>query len=216
MNTEATNENPDLLAAYREKRGEKSEPPRHEDIALATGTAEPDWDDLLEKVVSLAPGAATADAYHRAVQNLLTALFYPALDLPEREFDIHDRRKRIDIVFANVAASGFFQWLDTHGGVNAGSVVVECKNYSGSLANPEFDQITGRFSPRRGEFGLLLYRGFGSEKGSVVQHFRDAALDGRGYVIALDDGDLRELVSARRDGEETTFAYLLARFRELI
>jgi hypothetical protein len=216
MNTEATNENPDLLTKYRAERGEKSEPPRHEDIALATGTAQPDWDDLLEKVVSLAPGAATADAYHRAVQNLLTALFYPALDMPEREFDIHDRRKRIDIVFANVSASGFFHWLDKHGGVSAGSVVVECKNYTGALANPEFDQITGRFSTRRGEFGLLLYRGFGSEKASVIRHFRDAALDGRGYVIALDDDDLRELVKARKDGEETTFAYLLSRYRELI
>lgn len=50
----------------------------------------------------------------------------------------------------------------------------------------------------------------------MIQHFRDAALDDRGYVIALDDEDLKVLVEARKQGEGTLFRYLLQRFRELI
>jgi hypothetical protein len=215
-NTDVTNEKPDLLGEYRDSREGLSEPPPHDVIAAQTSTPEPDWDALLAAVLAVPPGQDGASDYHRAVQNLLTALFYPALTMPEREFDIHDRRKRIDITYANVASSGFFHWLDKHGGVEAGMIVVECKNYTGALANPEFDQITGRFSPRRGRFGLLLYRGYGAEKRSVVTHFKDAALDDRGWVIALDDDDLTELVDARRHGDDTTFAYLMTRFRELI
>ena len=216
INSEMTNEEPRLLEDYRASRAGKSEPPPHDVLAVLTGAPEPDWDRLLADVLLVPPGRAGADNYHRAVQNLLTALFYPALDLPEREFKTHNGRKRIDIKYANLAANGFFHYLWNAGGVEAASVVVECKNYAMGLTNVEFDQITGRFSPRRGRFGLLLYRGYENEKASVIQHCRDAALDDRGYVIALDDDDLETLVKARKDGDGTVFTYLLKRFRELI
>jgi hypothetical protein len=50
----------------------------------------------------------------------------------------------------------------------------------------------------------------------VIQHCRDAALDDRGYVIALDDDDLQVLVDSRKDGELTLVRYLMQRFQELI
>ena len=216
INTEITQEEPNLLELYRNSRSEKSEPPSHDDLASLTGSEEPDWDALLQAVLEVPAGSAGADTYHRAVQNLLTALFYPALDQPVREFKMHEGRKRIDIVYANLASQGFFSWLRTQAGVPCGSVVVECKNYNNALGNAEFDQITGRFSPLRGKFGLLLYRGFADRKDAVVQHFRDAALDDRGFVIALDDEDLKVLVRGRKDGDESMFSYLLDRYREII
>ena len=216
VNTEATAANPDLLRDYRASRADQSAPPPHDVIASATGTDGPDWDAVLNAVLAIPTGKKHADDYHRAVQSLLNALLYPALDMPEREFNIHDGRKRIDIVYMNLADDGFFKWLGNAGDVECGQVVVECKNYTGPLANPEFDQLTGRFSPLRGRFGLLVYRGFKDDKSAVIQHCRDAALDGRGFVIALDDEDLRLLVEARKKGEETTFKYLMKRFRELI
>jgi hypothetical protein len=216
VNNDITADYPALLEAYREAKAKKTEPPGHDDVASATGTPPPDWDMLLDRVRQIPSGKRHADDYHRAVQHLLTALFYPALDMPVREFRTHDGRKRIDIVYTNVAESGFFAWLDRNGGVPAGLVVVECKNYTGPLANPEFDQLTGRFSPRRGRFGLLCYRGFKDRKADVIQHCRDAALDDRGYVIALDDDDLQVLVDSRKDGELTLFRYLMQRFQELI
>lgn len=215
-NTDVTDQYPELLDKYRAEKARATEPPDHDAIAAATETDGPDWDGLLEAVRSVPPGRAGADDYHRAVQHLLTALLYPALDMPVREFKRNEGRKRIDIVFTNLAETGFFHWLHNAGGVPAGLVVIECKNYSAPLSNPEFDQLTGRFSPLKGQFGLLCYRGFADDKASVVRHCRDAALDRRGFVIALDDDDLVELVQSRKDGELTLFKHLMDRFQELI
>lgn len=215
-NTEVTKENPALLGAYREAKLRRTQPPDHDGLAAVAGTPTPDWDALLDAVRMIPSGRQHADDYHRAVQHLLTALFYPALDMPQRETRTHEGRKRIDITYANVAADGFFHWLHQAGDVPSGIVVVECKNYSGPLANPEFDQLTGRFSPRRGRIGLLCYRGFADSKAAVVSHCRDAALDDRGFVIALDDEDLATLVAARKGEARTLFAYLMQRFQELV
>ncbi|CAI9393114.1 hypothetical protein MICABA_02338 [Microbacterium sp. T2.11-28] len=136
--------------------------------------------------------------------------------MPKRELTIHGGRKRIDIVYINLAQHGFFQWLHTAGAVPAGQVVVECKNYSKALKNEEFDQLTGRFSPFRGQFGFLCYRGGADDRAAVVARCRDAALDHRGFVIALDDSDLSALVNARKGDESEMFEFLLSRFRELI
>ncbi|WP_156181240.1 hypothetical protein [Mycobacterium nebraskense] len=214
-NTDVTHRNPAIMQAYRESRAVKSEPPNHDEIATLTGSPFPDWDKLLADVVGIPSGNADANNYHYAVQHLLTALFYPALDFPTREFKTHEGRKRIDIVYINMAASGFFHWVHNIADVPASTVVVECKNYTGALSNEEFDQLTGRFSPRRGRIGLLCYRGFKDKKPDVIQHCRDAALDDRGYVIALDDEDLGLLVESRKGGEETTFKYLIARYQQL-
>lgn len=215
-NTEVTAQRPELLEQYRRAASAKTEPPSHETIALATDTPLPDWEDLLRAVREIPAGPAGANAYHRAVQHLLDALFYPALTTPRREFRTHDGRKRLDIMYANQAQTGFFKWIRDSQHVPSGQVVVECKNYSGPLSNPEFDQLTGRFSPARGQLGLLCYRGFADTKASVLQHCRDAALDQRGFVIALDDEDLFRLVESRDASGETQFEFLLERFNELI
>jgi hypothetical protein len=215
-NAEVTHDSPEIMQAYRASRSAKSEPPTHDEIASATGTPPPDWDKLLADVLSIPSGKDNADNYHYAIQHLLTALLYPALDLPRREFKIHDGRKRIDIAYANVAATGFFHWINNIANVPASSVIIECKNHTGALSNPEFDQLTGRFSPKRGRLGLLCYRGFADKKASVKQHCRDAALDDRGYVIPLDDKDLAVLVDSRKNGQETVFSYLYTRYQEII
>ena len=215
-NNEVTDQKPELLEDYRQAKAGQSEPPGHDDVATAIGTPPPDWDSLLEDVLTVPAGRDHADDYHRAVQRLLNALFYPWLDMPRRESPIHGGRKRIDIVYVNLAQHGFFQWLGTAGGVSAGQIVIECKNYSKALKNEEFDQLTGRFSPFRGQFGFLCYRGSADDRATVIARCRDAALDHRGFVIALDDGDLETLVAARREEGVELFDYLLGRFRELI
>jgi len=87
-------------------------------------------------------------------------------------------------------------------------LVIECKNYVGDPGNPELDQVSGRFSPSRGKVGFLLCRSF-EDKELFLQRCRDTANDQRGFVMAFDDEDLRDLVGARRDGDLPKFHRLL-------
>ena len=213
---EITKEHPEILDQYRKdkrKRGTKALD--HELLAAQMpGSATPDWDKLLKDMKDVKPGKDGATAYHRAVEALLRALFYPELAFPESEVNIHDGRKRIDISFANEATAGFFGWVAKHH--PAMYVLIECKNFSGDPANPELDQIAGRFGPSRGKVGLLLCRTF-EDKELFLQRCRDTANDLRGFVIPFDDDDLTKLVEARRAGDTYTVSkFLKERFEKLV
>jgi hypothetical protein len=154
-----TQQYPEILDQYRQvKRRQRQGPLSHKQLADAAGFEEPDFDALLENVRSVQPGPAGATRYHRAAEALLSAMFYPSLTSPVREFPIHQGRKRIDIRYINDAQTGFFNWLGRH--YPASHIWMECKNYTREIGNPEVDQISGRFSPQRGKVGFLLYRGY--------------------------------------------------------
>ncbi len=207
-------EYPDVLDRYRADKKRRTSPPlSNDEIAPWVGAPEPDWDALLADVTRTRRGKDAADDYHRAVERMLTALFYPHLTGPEIEFPIHDGRKRIDIRYTNAATSGFFDWLGSR--YPAPYVFVECKNYTGDPANPELDQLAGRFSPRRGRFGLLVCRTF-KDKARFVDRCKDTARDDRGFIIALDDADLVALVADYRARGALAYDVLQARFDELI
>lgn len=138
-NVEFTEEKPDLLSDFRKQAAREFEVVDHPDLAEATASDEPDFDALLADVLAVAPGDSGATDYHRAVEKLLTAMFYPALDFPEIEYDLHDGRKRIDIQYTNIATKGFFHWLHAVHNTGCAMVSVECKNYSKKLKNPEYD-----------------------------------------------------------------------------
>jgi hypothetical protein len=89
------------------------------------------------------------------------------------------------------SAGWFFAWLAKH--YPAPYIYVECKNYTEDVKNPELDQLSGRFSPSRGQFGLLVCRGV-SDRNKIDSMCRDTAKDGRGFMIVLDDIDLKTLV----------------------
>jgi len=216
VNLDTTVNHPSLLDQYRSDKSVKHQPPNHLEVADMTDTPLPDWDALLSKLRAVHPGPEEASDYHRAVETLLTTLFYPALDMPRREFKIHNGRKRIDITYVNNATTGFFDWVNRVQQAPAPYVFVECKNYGTSLGNPEVDQLGGRFSPLRGRVGLLCHRGFGGKK-KLVARCRDTALDGRGFIIVLDDQDIGELVESRKaNPESVSFQLLQRRFEELI
>lgn len=191
-----TLKHPDVLDRYRLDRQKESPPLTHDEIAGASHTAAPDWDKLLKAVTDIAPGAAGADAYERAIEGLLTALFYPSLVHPQRQRRINAGRKRIDITYSTVGSrNDFFSWLIKH--YPCAYTAVECKNYKSEIGNPELDQLIGRFSPGRGKFGLLVCRKI-EDRALLDERCRDAAKDTQGFIIALDDCDLKELVEAAR------------------
>jgi hypothetical protein len=216
VTTQITKEHPEILQRYRSAKRQKAGRSLDHDelVDQMPGAATPNWDDLLRAVTDVKPGKAGADKYHRAVEALLTALFHPDLVWPEREVRVHDGRKRIDLTFANQAQRGFFKWVAQHH--PAMYLIIECKNYAGDPANPELDQVSGRFSPSRGKVGFLLCRSF-SDKELFLRRCRDTADDQRGFVLAFDDDDLRELVCSREEGDlPALHGFLKERFDALL
>ena len=187
---------PSILDWYRsEKEKCPFHPLNHEDLEEINHADPVDWDKLLNAAVLLPTGNLDAAAYEKAIEALLTALFYPDLVSPVYQDRIHDGRKRIDIKYTNMGDAGFFLWLAKH--YTSPHVFVECKNYSGNVANPELDQLAGRFGRSRGEVGFLVCRQF-DNKARFQKSCRDTAQDGRGFIIPLDDEDLMEIVEFRK------------------
>ena len=208
--------NPDLLRQYRRDKTDSVRPLlTHDDLASQEGTPPPEWDELLQLVRGLTPGPADATRYEKAIEALLTALFYPSLSYPDVQYEIHDGRKRVDIKYTNTDRTGFFWWLGQH--YPAPHVFVECKNYRGEVGNPELDQLSGRFSPTRGQFGILVCRRF-DNKHLFIERCRDTARDDRGFIIPLDDDDLAEIVAGVRadSSGSSTLALLRERFERLV
>lgn len=212
---EITRKNPQILDSYRSDKRHTHQPPlNHFEIALSDGTEPPDWDKLLKAVFDVPKGKEHFSKYEKAIESLLTALFYPSLTNPQVQFEIHEGRKRIDITYTNVATSGFFFWLGKH--YSASHVFVECKNYFSEVGNPELDQLAGRFSPSRGQFGLLVCRKF-ADKNLFTKRCVDTAKDNRGFIVSLDDNDITEIVKERKkELREPQFNYLKEQFDKLI
>lgn len=210
-----TRNHPEVLQRYRHDKRQHYRPPLdHEGIARSEGTPLPEWDELLRTLRGVPSGPDSFGRYEGAIEALLSALFYPSLANPQMQRKIHDGRKRIDLVYTNTATAGFFDWVGRN--YAAPHVFVECKNYEGEPANPELDQLSGRFSPSRGQFGILTCRKI-RNKSLFLRRCRDTAADGRGFIVALDDDDLAVLVDELKEQpSRARYDLLMERFQGLI
>jgi hypothetical protein len=211
---EFVSKHPEVLEKYKELKGARG--------PLGPEVLDEDFDErafagALIKVLQKIPlGPAAASEYHSFMIGVLSFLFFPGLICPIKEFEIHSGRKRIDIRFTNSGDRGFFQTIIQSPQTRAISVPVECKNYSSEIANPELDQITGRFGHTRGFFGMICCRSM-DNKHKFIERCRDAALDSRGYVIPLDDEDIIQMLTAiSNDNRKAIESFLRARFDRLI
>lgn len=95
-------------------------------------------------------------------------------------------------------------------------VIVECKNYSSDINNPEIDQLLGRFDLNRGKFGIITRRAIDDER-LLLDRCRDLAKGGTGYIIVLTDNDLLEVLDFKSKSQDDAIeAMLLRKFRYLI
>ena len=215
QNRNLTPERLDVLGRYKQEVGENPKPAlSHSEIADQAETPAPDWDKLLSDLISVQSGRDEAKVYEKAVQALFDALFYPWLMFPLPQTRLNNGRKIVDITYTNVAQDDFFQWVKSV--YPAGYIFVECKNYTTDVGNPELDQLAGRFSPSRGKVGILISRKIENRE-LLKQSCRDTANDQRGFIIALDDDDIRTLVDAVKNkpaGERLDL--LRERFNELV
>jgi hypothetical protein len=171
---------------------------------------------LPHQLDAIPPGAESASDYHSLMLGVLEALFYPSLYKPRKEQEIDGGRKRIDIEFNNRADRGFFKDLNALHRVPCPYIFVECKNYHTDPANPELDQLAGRFSPTRGKFGILTCRRV-TDRQRMLERCRDVLRSDRGYILALDDQDIKSLLNAKvRGHDKGVDSYLDDHLRRLI
>jgi hypothetical protein len=144
--------------------------------------------NLAEAYKHIPPGPKHASDYHTLALGSLAALFSPNLIQPNKEWDVHDRRKRIDGVFINRADTGFFAQRRNDPKVNV--------NYSKDIANKELDQLLGRFNDNRGKLGILTCRAIDDSE-TLQKRCWDASIRSQGCMIVLTDEDLIEMLRAK-------------------
>ena len=171
---------------------------------------------LIQHLAGINRGDHDASRFHSFMIGALEFIFYPNLIYPEKELEIHEGRKRIDIAYTNNSDAGFFFRRRSDARVAATKVYVECKNYMKEMANPELDQLAGRFSPVRGRLGFLIGRNFDNRE-RFIDRCRDTARDDRGFIVAMVDEDtvrMLEMIESGRRWEVDQ--YLEHRFGELL
>lgn len=206
---------PHVLEEYREAKEQSVPPPLdHDQFAEIESISPPDWDDLIQKLRAVQTGNTAATEYEELIEEIFSAIFYPSLCNPRKQHEIHDGRKRIDITYTNEARSGFFAWLSQH--YSCAFIFVECKNYGKEVGNPEVDQLSGRFSPSRGQVGLLVCRSL-EDVQRLGQRCKDTAKDSRGFIIALTDEDVIALIESAKSGKKShAFPILAKKFEGLV
>ena len=80
---------------------------------------------------------------------------------------------------------------------------IECKNYTKDIKNPELDQLTSRFSNKRGKFGILTCRKM-KNRDYIYKKCADAYGDDRGLMIPLDDSDIINMLNYIRKHDTTS------------
>lgn len=204
---------PEILESYKNIKGSKG--PLENDEFDATFDERAFSLVLIDRLLGIPLGNASANEYHSVAMGICTFLFYPDLIKPIKEREIHEGRKRIDIKFTNAATDGFFFRMLQSPQARAINIPFECKNYSKDVNNPEFDQLTGRFGHQRGFFGIILCRSI-ENRPRVIMASKDAANDGRGYMLIFQDGDLVEMLRLIEAGRRNAIGALLnGRFDEI-
>lgn len=212
---EQTKVRPDILQEYKDQKAvQPSKPLTQEQFCEIESTQPPDLEALIAELCSLPAGRDSASKYEDIIEKILSVIFYPSLCNPIKQHNIHQGRKRIDITYTNESKTGFFYWLSMH--YPCPLIFVECKNYGKEAGNPEIDQLSGRFSPSRGQVGFLICRTM-EDKKLLHQRCIDTAKDQRGYMLPLDDEDMISLVKAYKSKpEDQSYELLKELWRMLI
>lgn len=167
-------------------------------------------------ISKIKPGNNDASSFHKMIYDSLIYIFGDRLSHPKMEVEINQGRKRIDIKFNNATKQGFFYELYSLHNIQCPKIFVECKNYGKDIGNPEIDQLQGRFSNRRGNFGILVCRSVKNKK-DLLLRCKDSLNDKGHYIVVLDDNDMFTLINLKANGDETRIDdFLNSKLDELI
>lgn len=170
---------------------------------------------LVQTLDAIPSGRRHANDYHHLMLGILTYVLYPDLINPALEWEINDRRKRIDLAFNNSAERGFFKDRKDDPFTQSREVIIECKNYSTDIANEEVDQMAGRFDPRRGRFGIITCRAVDNAV-ALSKRLKDVFQARNGIIFAFTDSEIAGLLAVAPLNREHTLQNLLrAKLREV-
>src|SRR6185312_2945571 len=200
--------NPDVFRDFRDWARANSRSLGNSELAEEDLAAIANY--LSAQLREIPPGPADAKRYHRLCASILELLLYPQLISPTVETEINKGRKRIDIMFDNAAGSGFFHRVHTANSLPAQFIFVECKNYTNQIANPEIDQLIGRFSVNHGKVGLMLFRK-SDDIETLLTRCSDAYLANQGLVVPIGDSDIHALLRGVGSGEQEVVEDFFAR-----
>ncbi len=190
---EMSNNHPELLEQYRNRKGSMS----IKELWKIDNLEEIEKEiaqELKKNLQNIKSGIEDENLFQDYCIGALEFIFYPNFINPKKEDRIHDGRKRIDITYLNAANEGFFYNMRTAPNIMANKIVVECKNYNHDPKNPEIDQLSGRFSPSIGKFGIMMARSFDDRK-LFIERCKDTLKDSRGLVIPIVDKDIINLLT---------------------
>lgn len=200
-------QHPTVLRNYRRALERFEQSDRNSDVESGD---EPTIAEALAQVLpQILPGGATASEYHSLMIGVVEFIFFPKLIYPRKEQEIHEGRKRIDIVMQNAAHRGIFFDIPNARRFPCAYVPFECKNYVTDVANPELDQLAGRFSANRGRLGFLCCRRF-ENRALFIQRCRDTFRDDRGLILPIDDDTVLRFLDVIRDGRRNELDRQLA------
>jgi hypothetical protein len=150
----------------------------------------------IEKIESIPEGPEYAEEYHRVVSLAIARIFRGSLRNMTIKVPIGDSIKVIDTLYTNCAKEGFFNNLRDD--FKCTHPILEVKNYTDDIKNPEVDQLNGRLNQYRGQFGMIACRHIDDENG--VYKRCATALPDRA-VLFLTDNDIFRLLDLSRSGE---------------
>lgn len=171
---------------------------------------------LIKELEALPMGPESANTYHDLIFRCLSWIFEHSLKRGKKEVDINDGRKRVDIVFDNYDITGFFAHIRDINKIFCPKIFIECKNYSSDPKNPEVDQLLGRFGDITGKFGVIVCRKIKDDK-LLMKRCKDAVYQRKGFIIYLEDNDIKALLRLKADSdEEGIMEYLSVKWDRLI
>jgi hypothetical protein len=153
---------------------------------------------LAQALAKIPPGRVEAQDYQQHVKQMLEVIFRGELRKLQTEVRMIGGIKILDIFASNKSKSGFFYSLKRDHGLVCPRIVIECKNYSEDVGNPEVDQVAGRLGPHFGHVGILAYRSL-SKPEQLLQKCRLVFNSDKKLIIPLSDKDFESLLAYRKD-----------------